>query len=153
MKKALLYSVVVCAVSSNAALAQQKIDLMDGLKSRMHYLSERQSVVAQNIANADTPGYKAQDIAPLQLPAGTRTKIRMQRTSAFHLQGSGGGSRFRVIPQESAYETSPDGNNVVVEEQMLKMSENDIDYRATTGMMRKVRGMMMTALGKNGAGQ
>ena len=68
----------------------EEIDLFRLAGSRMRYLTERQSVVARNIANADTPGYRAQDLTPFSFdslllrggsPAGAAAPLALARTS------------------------------------------------------------------------
>lgn len=125
------------------------------LKQRMNWLSTRQTVLSQNIANADTPGFRPSDVKELNfddyLPAakGNAAPLRMDRTSSGHL------SRDGLKPGEIAeekdrnpYEVSPSGNSVVLEEQMMQVGKTGTDYQTMTSLYRKQVSMMKTVLGK-----
>lgn len=125
------------------------------LKQRMNWLSARQTVLAQNVANADTPGFRPSDLKAQDfddyLPAaeGQAAKLRMERTSGSHLNRSG--LRLGEIREESErnpYEISPSGNGVVLEEQMMQVGKTGADYQTMTSLYRKQVSMMKTVLGK-----
>jgi flagellar basal-body rod protein FlgB len=118
-------------------------------ENRLRWLDRRQEVLARNIANADTPGYRARDVTPfaehLSRAGGTTT---LARTSALHLAGVGGeGPRTRP---DRAEEISPDGNAVSLDEQALKVAETDSAHALAFGLYRRWLGMYRTALGRNG---
>lgn len=125
------------------------------IKQKMAFLSERQSALSQNIANANTPGYKAKDVkAPdfKKLVAGEESSGRLATTHPGHIAGKGGGgsARFKHINQKNTFETTPTGNEVVLDEQMLKMSETAMDYQTTTSVYKKMLDMMRVAVGGGG---
>ncbi len=131
------------------------IPLLDQIKGRMTWLDARQRVVAQNVANADTPGYVARDLkAPTDFAQALKEGggLTMVRTSAAHLPAAGGAvARFKSdkIPDS---ETTQDGNSVVVEEQMLKMAESRMAYDAAIGLYTKSMDMIRLASRKPSAG-
>lgn len=122
------------------------------VKKRMAWLGHRQEVLAQNIANSDTPGYKARDLKAFKFKDLVRREnagLSMSTTEKSHL----GGQRKRVrdfaeTEDRKPYETSPNGNSVVLEEQMAKMSENSISYSLASELYKKHMGMIRMALGR-----
>jgi flagellar basal-body rod protein FlgB len=122
------------------------------IKKRMAWLGHRQEVLAQNIANADTPGYKARDVKAFKFKEQLRRSggnLTMAATSSRHLRGQPKrATDFRVEETRQPFETSANGNSVVLEEQMAKMSENSVGYRLTTELYKKHLGMIRTALGR-----
>ena len=117
------------------------------IKERMNWVGQRQQVIAQNIANADTPEYRARDIKKFDFQRTLRehtpnSKVgkgaAMRATHPMHLSGrvesiASAASRADRKP----YETAPDGNSVVLEEQMVKMNEAAVQHSAMVGLYRK----------------
>ncbi len=129
------------------------IPLFEMLSKRMSWLNQRQQVIAHNIANADTPGYKPKDLAPVDFErlaheAGRRATI--VGTNAKHLVSSARSTGpFRLSTRDSASEMTPSGNAVVLEEQLMKMSQTVMDHRITAGLYAKHMGMLRAVLGRN----
>lgn len=127
------------------------------IRQRMTYLNQRQEVLAQNIANADTPEYRAQDLKAFKVDGrspGTANafRVNMSVTDPQHIAGQRSGSGdFKQTDVRRPYETSPDGNAVVLEEQMVKMNENGIDHRLVTELYRKHLRMFQTVTRRGGA--
>lgn len=123
------------------------LPLLSQIKGRLTWLDERQRLIAQNVANSDTPGYVSRD---LQQPTDFARALanggglRMVRTSAMHIAPPGPTARFesRNAPDS---ETTLDGNSVVVEEQMLKMAESRMAYDAAIGFYQKSMQMLRMA--------
>jgi flagellar basal-body rod protein FlgB len=132
----------------------QNFTVFDALQRKMGWLSQRQGVLADNIANADTPGYKPEDVeeAPFQRVIERMLKPMAPRvTHANHVDASiPGEARLDVDEAEEKYETSPVGNAVVLEEQLVKVSETQMDYQTMTNLYKKHMGMFRMALGRGG---
>ncbi len=129
-----------------------KVGLFTALKQKMRYSSERQSLLAKNIANANVPGYKAVDLKPVafdELVSASSGKLEIATTQPGHMRPQGGMTKFRVNEQKSTFETTPVGNNVVLEEQAMKMAENNTDYQTTTSIYKKMVEMFRLAGGGN----
>lgn len=129
-----------------------KITIFQLAKERLAWLSQRQEVLAQNIANADTPKYRARDIEPFKFERVLRnsvTPVSVSRTQAGHLEGhrSSVGAHAEEKTRKP-YETAPSGNSVILEEQMAKINETSISHKLTTQLYKKHLGMIRTALGK-----
>ena len=127
------------------------------LSARLGWLAQRQTVLAQNIANADTPDYRPKDLREkdfLRLArgfAGRPTRLPIARTTENHMVGAHG-ARIGLIgeTQRNPYETSPDGNAVILEEQTAKAGKTALDHQLASNIYRKYVGMIKTALGSNG---
>lgn len=128
-----------------------KMSLFASLKKRMDYIGNRQEILAQNIANADTPKYRAKDLKPFnfkQLMQSEKMHVSVSGTNSKHI--GTGPARIRDYAQErnKPYETTLNGNQVVLEEQILKMNESQIDHELTTELYRKNLTLFKIALGK-----
>src|SRR4249919_3533735 len=111
------------------------IPLFAMLRSRLGYLSERQRVISENVANADTPGYGPRDLKPFSFQAHVKAASAPSTPSAAeglavtqpgHIASPGGkqGLANAVKPSKSNdSETTLDGNSVVLEEEMMKLTE------------------------------
>ena len=124
------------------------LPLLSQIKGRLSWLDERQRVIAQNVANADTPGFVGRDLqTPTDFAAAMRTGggLQMTRTSAMHIAPpTAGASHFETTASPDS-ETTLDGNSVVVEEQMLKMAESRMAYDAAIGFYQKSMQMLRMA--------
>ncbi|MES2983783.1 MAG: flagellar basal body rod protein FlgB [Pseudomonadota bacterium] len=121
------------------------------LKMHMKYQTERQRVLAQNISNIDTPQYKAQDLKKLdfkKMMGASSGRLEMRATSPKHLPGTlGGATSFAASNASDAFETSPTKNNVVLEDQMAKVSDTGAQFQLSSNMLRKFTQLYRTAAG------
>lgn len=128
------------------------ISLFGAMKSKLSYLSERQAVLAQNVANADTPGYLAKDVQKpdfKQYMGKTNGSLPLATTNEKHISAKNiSSSGSRTINRDSTYELNPNGNNVVIEEEMAKIADNQMEYQKTLNLYRKTVDMFKTAIGK-----
>lgn len=136
------------------------LGLMQALKTRMQWQQARQRVIAENVANADTPRYRAKDLAEPELPAaiaaasgaiGTQGTVRapsvhLAVTSPGHIAAQGD-SRFRS-QGKGDFEVRPSGNAVDLEDQMTKSAENQIDYQTVATLYQQSLGLLRTAIGR-----
>lgn len=130
-------------------MAIADLPLLSQIKGRLSWLDERQRVIAENVANADTPGYVGRDLnQPADFAAALRGGagggVQMVRTSAMHIAPAGSTARFEAHTAPDS-ETTLDGNSVVVEEQMLKMAESRMAYDAAIGLYQKSMQMLRMA--------
>lgn len=135
-------------------------DLMDGkagifdlLGKRMDWLGQRQKVLAQNVANADTPEYVPHDLKPQdfrRLVERQHAPMTPTATRPGHIQASSLRSDPRSAEQQDRYETAPSGNAVVLEEQLINVTQTQNDYNAITNLYKKQVAMLKMALrGRN----
>lgn len=125
------------------------LPLVGLLQQKMSWLSDRQSVLAANIANASTPGYVPHDLRANDFASALTDSMRggMLTTNAMHIQPKAGEGRSYQAMVSPDSRSTPDGNSVVVEEQMLKVSETQFGYAQAAGLYKKMSSMWRTALG------
>jgi flagellar basal-body rod protein FlgB len=125
------------------------IPLFSMLRTKMQWHQERQRLLAENVANADTPKFQPRDLAPPKLdpakPAGAA--LGLVRTSPTHLVSSTGAAQFQ-LDQRGGFDVRPTGNGVNLEDEMLKVASNAMDYQAATALYTRGLGLIKTALGK-----
>lgn len=127
-----------------------EVPLTQMIDEKIRYHSQRMPVLAQNIANADTPGYQAKDVqAPdFKKMVESNQRLAMAQTSPLHLSSSTMLSpAMTVVLQESTYETNPNGNNVSLEEQMQKVSMNASEYQLALMLHESVEKKFKIAAG------
>lgn len=125
--------------------------LMTMLGTQMRHLTQRQTVLSQNIANIDTPGYKAQDLKKLDfsnMAAESLFRMEMRSTNPKHLTGTKPTGLGRTDDLRNPFETSPVGNSVNLEEEMAKISRTGADYQVATNLYKKFTTMYRATLGK-----
>ena len=131
------------------------------LRSRLGYLSERQRVIAENVANADTPGYAPRDLKPFSFQAQVQAASvpsaaqGMAVTQPGHIQPPGvkrGVAGNVKVTKTQDSETTLDGNSVVLEEEMMKLTEARMDYDAAVGFYQKSLDMLKLATRRPGSG-
>ncbi len=112
------------------------------------YAGQRQAIVSQNVANADTPGYKARDIAPFdQLMSGFTAGSGMRASRANHLNGpSGDGLKWETVTPEAA--SDPNGNSVSIENEMLKAIETKRRHDRALTIYKSSLNILRTSLGR-----
>jgi flagellar basal-body rod protein FlgB len=121
------------------------------MTDRMAWLGSREKVLAQNIANSDTPGYQPKDVVPLDFSDHLQklAAVEPERTNPLHLVGTiPTKDPIDAKKQKKTYETAPAGNSVVIEEQMMKMSQTEADYNEMVNLYRKHMDMLKTAIGR-----
>jgi len=127
----------------------------------MRELQAKQEVIAHNIANADTPGYEARELVERDFsdvlakvgqtsgpPKVARPRVAMPAEMA--ALGSPSAARGNTRVDRNAFEVKPNGNTVVLEDQLLSLANVQMEYTALTNLYRKQAGLLKTALGKGG---
>lgn len=132
-----------------------KLNVFQAVARRMSWLGRRQAVLSQNIANADTPGYRPLDMkgGPFaKLMADKLTAVRPAATHAAHMSGpGGGGSRpLKTEDQRDTFEVKPSGNAVVLEEQLIKVADTQMNHQAMSNLYRKHLRLFQIAVGGGG---
>ncbi|MEO3429462.1 flagellar basal body rod protein FlgB [Pelagibius sp. CAU 1746] len=120
------------------------------LGKRMEWLGQRQKVLAQNIANADTPDYVPHDLKPQDfrrmVERNYQPTMKPDATQAGHIQTSSLKADGRGVEQKQRYETAPSGNAVILEEQLINVAQTQADYNAITNLYKKQVSMLKMAL-------
>src|SRR6185369_6626892 len=127
-----------------------QIPLFAMLRGRLGYLSERQQLIAQNVANSDTAQYRPKDLKPfsfhVEANAGSTTANAVTQPGHIPLQQGRDGQRsgFQKITTADS-ETRLDGNAVVLEEEMIKLSDSRMNYDAAISFYQKSLGLLRMA--------
>ncbi|TKV07870.1 flagellar basal body rod protein FlgB [Citrobacter sp. wls619] len=119
----------------------------------LNLLSQRQDVLASNIANADTPGYMARDIdfsrqlkSSMENQFATQSAVSMSLTSNRHIEASSipvdtGHFLYRVPDQPSA-----DGNTVDMDRERINFADNSLKYQSSLTFLGADIKKMMTVV-------
>lgn len=125
------------------------IPIFSMLRTRMQWHQERQQVLSENVANADTPNFRPHDLAPLDFtrsaPRGPAVVLDM--TDPAHLAGFGGAEQF-AADRKGPFEIRPAGNAVDLEDQMMRVAANQIDFQTASTLYSRGLNLIKTALGK-----
>jgi flagellar basal-body rod protein FlgB len=125
------------------------IPILSMLRERMQWHQERQRVLAENVANADTPNYRARDLAAPDFAHQVRTAaLGLDRTSPAHIGvQSGGGPQF-ATDSRGRYQIRPRGNAVTHEDEMIKVASNQMDFEAAASLYSHSLALIKLAVGK-----
>jgi flagellar basal-body rod protein FlgB len=126
------------------------IGLFSALKTKMSWLGQRQNLVAENVANATTPGYQPRDMKALDFAAAMKKTspdevVTLRKTSNLHMSAPGEGNKSGKPVKAKDSETTMDGNSVVMEEQMIKMADSRMQFDAAVGFYQKSLELLRTA--------
>ena len=128
------------------------LPVLSALRTKMQWHQERQRVLSENVSNSDTPNFKPRDLVEPKFDstaasAGSMGSLAMMRTTTGHIAPSGGRQNF-AQDRKAGFETRPAGNAVNLEDQMLKVSANQMDYAAVTSLYSKSLHLLKTAIGR-----
>ena len=129
------------------------LPMLSALRTKMQWHQERQRLLSENVSNSDTPNFKPRDLVQPKFDsttaagAGSVGSLAMMRTATGHLAPSGGGQSF-ALDRKASFQTRPGGNAVNLEDEMLKVSANQMDYAAVTSLYSKSLHLLKTAIGK-----
>lgn len=120
-------------------------DLFNLADRRMAFLQQRQIVLAQNVANANTPGWQARDVKPFEAMLAGKLAVVQVRTNGQHLVGHAASAAGMLVSQG---ERSPDGNSVRLDDQLAKVADTETSQSTVTNLYSKFLGFYRTALGR-----
>lgn len=124
----------------------QPIQLFTLASDQAQWLTVRHTVVAGNIANANTPGYVAKDVEPFKAVMES-TGSRMAATHPGHINEAN--ARGSIMGAEiNGIGVSPSGNNVSLTNELSKGSEIKREYEINTGIVKKMNNMMLATVRK-----
>jgi flagellar basal-body rod protein FlgB len=132
-----------------------KLPLFAKIAQRMNWLGERQKVLSENIANADTPNYAARDLKPQKFESLLNEKsgrVQPVATNPQHLVAAGKAGSTAAPGRGKPTETTVSGNGVSLETEIMKMSETAMDYQLISNLYRKQLGLFRTVIGRGGSG-
>lgn len=109
------------------------------------WLAARQAAAASNIANINTPGYRAIGVAPFEKVL-ERTGLDMAMTHGGHMQPQGASFQPLEMEREAGWDTNHSGNNVTLEAELLKIGENGRMLALDSGLTRMFHRMLLASL-------
>jgi flagellar basal-body rod protein FlgB len=129
------------------------LPLVAMLKARMQYHQTRQKVLAENVANSDSPGFRPRDTVPFEQalgPMAQRGGLAPVRTDGRHIGIESAAAASNATLRRKGMETTPSGNSVSLEDEMMRMAQNQSDYHLATALYGKSLSYLRTALGRRG---
>ena len=122
------------------------------LTDKMHWHQARQGLLAENVANAETPGYHGRDLKQFDFAEQTgpfsSVTVTTTATQPKHFSvGNEGQGALGGQPMAN-FEITPEGNGVSLEDEMMKVSTNLMDYQAATSVYQKSIKILKTAMGR-----
>lgn len=141
-------------------MAISDLPILGMLRTRMHWHQARQALIAENVANADMPGFRPRDLAE---PAGPNAGSAALAAPSASIVGQDGLARsdaghigFSSMPDGpgaepkrfKGFEIRPSGNGVNLEEEMMKAGENQSDYQLAASLYQKSLDVLKIAVGK-----
>jgi flagellar basal-body rod protein FlgB len=120
--------------------------------ARLAHASQRNAVIARNVAHADTPGFKAQDVAAFDFGRMVAaTAVQPKGTRPGHVVGGSPLGRGEVeVADAPAMNEKPNGNSVSLEEQMVLAAETRGDFELAATLYAKHLSLLRTAIGRDG---
>jgi flagellar basal-body rod protein FlgB len=130
-------------------MAISDIPILSMLKTRLDWAQQRQRVLAENVANADTPHFRARDLAPLSFESKVAAaSVQLATTENSHLTGLSGGPGAFALERKGHSAVLPTGNAVNLEDEMMKVAANQMDYQAAASLYSRSLALLKTAIGK-----
>lgn len=126
--------------------------ILTAIANKMEWLSRRTELLAQNVANADTPGYHAQDLKGTNFAEllHKSTAATPRATHANHLVGTSGlNDAYRVEEVADKSATNLNGNTVALEDQLVQVGSNQSDYQLSLNLYRKHMDLLRQAIGRS----
>jgi flagellar basal-body rod protein FlgB len=127
------------------------IPALAALRTKMHWHQERQRVLAENVANSDTPNFKPRDLVDPKIDltgaSASGGSLPLMRAGGTNITPSGAPDSFDQN-SKVGFETRPAGNAVNLEDEMLKVSSNQMDYAAVTSLYSSRLHLLKVAIGK-----
>lgn len=122
------------------------------LADKMRWHQSRQGLLAENVANAETPGYRGRDLAQYDFAdrstGFSSATVTTSATQPMHFSvSSSEGSAFGA-QRMANFEITPEGNGVTLEDEMMKVTTNMMDYQAATSLYQKSIKILKTAMGR-----
>ncbi|HEY4199869.1 MAG TPA: flagellar basal body rod protein FlgB [Devosiaceae bacterium] len=132
-----------------------QIPLFEAMAEKMRWHQSRQQLLAQNVANAETPGFRGRDLKAFDYQDDMDNKslatVTTSTTNPDHIavsSGEGAGDGFTTRSLNS-FEITPEGNGVTLEDEMMKVTSNQMDYQTATTLYTHSMQILRTALGKS----
>jgi len=128
--------------------------VFSALTDKMRWHQTRQGLLAENVANAETPGYRGVDLAQYDFAdrasGFSSATVTTTATQPLHFSVSSSEGGAFGAQRMANFEITPEGNGVTLEDEMMKVTTNMMDYQAATSLYQKSIKILRTAMGKQG---
>lgn len=122
-----------------------RIDLFDLAEKRLAWISHRQNILASNIANANSPGFKPRDVQSFNTVLARQASVMPVRTQGTHMAGR---PQSVSATMDHVGGKALDGNAVALDEQLVKVADTEQMQALVTTIWKKYAAMFGTALGR-----
>ena len=134
-------------------MAITDLPMLSMLRARMQWTQARQSLIAENVANADTPGYRPRDLGDLRFDRAAGTAVSaslgLTVTAPGHITPVGAQSSAGLETKRAkGFEVVPSGNGVNLEDEMMKAGDNQADYQLAASIYQHSLATLKIAVGK-----
>lgn len=127
------------------------LNILKMASSLVSYAGSRQQVIAENIAQADTPGYRARDLPDFETALDSQaTAFTARTTRPGHIAFGADPSGFEAREVTAFGAETPNGNTVSLEDQMTRAADTRQTHDLALGVYSKSLAILRTAIGKNG---
>jgi flagellar basal-body rod protein FlgB len=125
-----------------------RIPLFDLAEKRLSWTAQRQNVLAANIANANTPGYRGRDVQSFDKVLAGVPDVAPVQTQPGHMAGTKA-TGLASLTKDPPNAKSLDGNSVTLDEQLVKVANTETTQNLVTNIWKTYMGMFNTALGRS----
>ena len=129
-----------------------KLQLLTALTEKMRWHQTRQTLLAENVANAETPGYRGKDLKAFnvedRMSAMSTATMATATTQPAHFSVAGSSTGSFASRELNNFELTPEGNGITLEDEMMKVAGNQVDYQTITALYTRSLKLIRTALGK-----
>jgi flagellar basal-body rod protein FlgB len=130
------------------------LPLFTAIAEKMKWHQTRQGLLAENVANAETPGYRGRDLKAFGFEEHMRNlsvaSIGTDVTNVSHIAVEGNGADGFGARRINSFEITPEGNGVTLEDEMMKVTSNQMDYQTVTTLYTRSLRLIRTAIGRQG---
>jgi flagellar basal-body rod protein FlgB len=130
------------------------ISLLSALAEKMKWHQTRQGLLSENVANAETPGYRGRDLKAFGFEDHMRklsvVNVQTATTASGHIAIGGTGNDGFGARSMNNFEVTPEGNGITLEDEMMKVTTNQMDYQMVTTLYTRSVRLIRTALGRQG---
>lgn len=121
------------------------INILKLASAMARHAADRHQLLAQNVANADTPDYKAKDLESFSAAYSRLSEQVYERSPSSNGSGQ---APWRTKIMETPAVSSPNGNTVSIEEQMMRAAEAQQHFDAATTIYKKMADILRMSLGR-----
>ena len=111
------------------------ISVMHLAAQKAEWIATRQAVLAENIANVNSPNYRAKDVAPFE-----------DTLAQFNMASSSPEAKLKIVSSQQNSQVFESGNSVSLENELMKIGENNSQYSFNTNIMKSFHRMLLSTL-------